>query len=216
MSNLSCEPNHTLTQLAARFVQVARTFPKTTSVEFVVESGDQQMDYGDFIVKTDDGMTYMIQLRPVLHPIGPEGYTCNSALNPVTFRPESPRSPNVTMGRMHMGIGDKITRRVAVMMYVEGDTRGDSELPGQAELETGKRGAEDARVQSYTLLDEDLVIRGLRLLFPHGELASGADSVCAHLVDWWEGFDDAAVADNELLRAVEPIVAAAQKVLDDR
>lgn len=155
-----------------------------------VASGHQEPDA--LVVEGSDGTLYDVFVQRRLAPDDPQGYKREQALNPVTFHPDN-ADPHLTLSRLHFGLSGRgpLTKRITAVMYREHNTD----------------------IIGYTVLDEDLVIRGLRLLFPHGELSGGAEQVCRALIEWWSGFDADTVADHEFLQDVEEIVAMAQTTL---
>jgi hypothetical protein len=74
------------------------------------------------------------------------------ATNPVTFRPAA-HGVNLTLGRLWIGSGKAAPwqKIISVLMW-----RGDDAAP---------------EVLAQTQLDEEHFLRGLRELFPHGELS---------------------------------------------
>jgi hypothetical protein len=144
----------------------------------------------------DDGdgpVEYDILFQPRLINETAHGYSRGQSLNPVTFRTEVSSEPDVTVSRMHIGVGSTgdVNKLVTVVMHR----------------------SEGREICAHTNLDEDTVITGLRLLFPNGELSGGTEAVAKALVDWWSGFDDDDMADNELVQELEPVVAMAQRAL---
>lgn len=140
-----------------------------------------------------DGMEYMVQVRPlldepVLFGLDPR----KEGINPISFWPTNDGCV-LTIGRMHIQRGESgEVRRIMPVAVSE---------------------PREKRPLAHMTIDEDRFVDGMRHLFPHGELSAGAESVVRQLVDWWEGFDDLDMEGNEFLHAVEPIVAAAQRVL---
>jgi hypothetical protein len=150
---------------------------------------DEERDI--FVATCDDGVQYEISVRPKLQAGEPEGYSRGQALNPVTIRSGVAAEPAVAISRMHIAAGPATDKILCIVMHR----------------------SEGQEICAHTNLDEDIFVRGLRLLFPHGELSGGTEAVAQALVDWWSGFDDDDMEDNELVQELEPVVAMAQQAL---
>lgn len=142
------------------------------------------------LVEYDTGEEFVLTVRPLLRDQDPKPLHGGS-MNPVTIRCQG-SDPDVTVGRMHIGIGrtDQFNKLLTIVMSQD----------------------EGGDVIGHSVLDEDSFVEALRLLFPNGELSGGAEAVCRALVDWWSGFDDND-AEGTPAEDAEEIVAMAQRVL---
>lgn len=165
------------------------------SVEPIVHPSDMQDGQSDLRVICNDGLEFEVLIRPILREHASYVSERDRSLNPVTFRSSMPSAPQLTASRMHIGVGGagstQVSKMVTMVMHVD----------------------DGEQILGHTNLDEDLVVRGLRLLFPHGELSGGAELVCQELVNWWSGFDSGDMEGYGLVQELEPIIASAQRVL---
>ena len=83
-----------------------------------------------------------------------KGSKMAESLNPVTFtgsaKRESSEKVALTVGRLHLGTNEGLQKFLTAVMWTGDDT--------------------NPQVLGHIVIDEDHFVRGLKLLFPNGEL----------------------------------------------